>query len=86
MANRKELFTKLRSIQIELFRNAADLDRTITELELVSDDPAGEEYIRLFNCQKVASRTATISMCKWDKLYEQEKDIWQQLINAKEES
>lgn len=86
MSKTEELVQELRRIQLELFRNAASLDMAITDVELFLQDNAEEEFKRLSVNLVGARRRDVIRICKYDKLDELEKDIWQQIRESMEES
>ena len=86
MSKRQELIEKLKAIRLEKFRDAADLDRRIQDLELVTGDPAGPEWIHCYDLTEAEHREDSVKICGWDKLCEQEAEIGRQLRELKEES
>ena len=87
MSKREELLNELKAIRLELFRNTANLDTMISDLEaMLNDESEQEDYIKMCIRMRARYREDLIRVNGYDRLCEREKDIWRQLLETKEES
>lgn len=83
MSDRKELLNQLKAIRLELFRNAASLDRTIAVVERELDDKSNDDEMkRMYIRAEQNYRYDRVVTSDWHKLFELEDVIWQQLVKS----
>lgn len=75
----KKLIEDLKAIRLELFRSAANLDETITQIEICIHKEKNADFVRMV----VGSMREDISKChNWEQLNELEKETWTKLIES----
>lgn len=78
----KKLIEDLKAIRLELFRSAANLDDTITQLEIsMSKETDADSIRRMVDC--LCSWRRTMRVCRdLKKLDELETETWTKLIDS----
>lgn len=83
MSHREELLEQLKAIRLELFRDAASLDRAILMIERELDDEStDDEMKRMFILAECHHREDQVFTRDWHKLFELENVVWRQLVKS----
>ena len=82
MVNKTDMILeKLKEVRLELFRNAANLDTAIRNIEINLDEHNREYLKMLVRCEQCERESYNI-VTDYDKLIRKEQEIWEQLINS----